>query len=361
MPVPEPRVAIVLHAYQPPSIPDAEVEHVVRNTYVPVLALHRRLGMPLTLNMQGCLLQRLARLTPDALGDIRDLLDAGLLEMTASAHYHPILPLLPRASRMQQIARNSDTIRRHLGVVPLGFWPPELAWSPALDYEVALQGTRWVIIDGSCLVRAWSREEEMTGEIPPAYLPAELMRPYRLAGQCNLTLVARHHALSRQLFEATTLFDMADVEAWVEAFRCEAQGLVCLAADAECISHGALAGYERALEGIAERTTLTTPTVALEGSTAEEPVSLPIWTWHGSLDRWVRGEAERSYLRELDDARQRFCTWATVADDKELVAQAEDRLMQAESSCWLYWQSPSSFLAEGFARIHDVHRIIDGA
>lgn len=51
MAAPEARVAIVLHAYQPPSIPDAEVEHVVRSNYVPVLALHRRLGVPLTLNM----------------------------------------------------------------------------------------------------------------------------------------------------------------------------------------------------------------------------------------------------------------------------------------------------------------------
>jgi alpha-amylase/alpha-mannosidase (GH57 family) len=353
------RVALILHAYQPPTIGDPEIGHVVRGVYQPLVALHRRLGAPLTLNIQGCLLDRLPALAPAFLSQLRSMIDAGLLDITTSGHYHPLLPLLPRPSRQRQIARNTETITRLLHVTPSGFWPPELAWSPVLAEELAARRIGWTVVDGASLLGAWANDGDRAGSRDPLYLSEELERPYRLAGAAGIVAFPRHHRLSDLLFEGATLLDAARVEAFLLELGGRRRGLVCLAADAERVGGSALRGYEVLLRGLLQPGRLTTPRAMADGAAIEEEVSLPIATWRGDLAQWVRGEGERSFLGELDDARRRFAALTISARETPLATEAGDHLMRAESSCWLYWRVPAWFLEQGFALVTEAHRLMD--
>src|SRR5262245_15234739 len=347
---------LVLHAHQPPNIPDAEIERLVRCIYQPLLAIHAACAAPLTLNVQGCLLRRLNGIAADFVEQLRELVRGGLVELTTSAHYHPCLPLLSRNSRKRQLALNMSTIEEILDVQPHGFWPPELAWSPALCEQLVEAGIRWTIVDGSACVHAWSVEEAPT---PSAlYLDAELMRPYALACFGTLIAVPRQHDWSRLLLEEDASVRSHQLDAHVEALRSRARGLICLATDAERITSEGLRGYERLLRSLSEFSRLSTITPALERHPATQAIDMPIWTWLGPLDRWVRGEGERSFLRELDDAYRRRACLAGRLQDADLAA-VDDSLMRAECSCWLFWRAPYRFLAEGFAQIERANRIMD--
>jgi alpha-amylase/alpha-mannosidase (GH57 family) len=354
-----PTICLVLHAYQPPNIADSEVEQTVRCVYQPLLTLHAASAAPLTLNVQGCLLRRLQAIAPNFLEWLRELARSKLLEFTTSAHYHPCLPLLPRDRRKRQIALNLQTVQEVLDVRPRGFWPPELAWSPAMLEQLVEFDVRWTIVDGSAFVRAWSFEETSARQPAALYLAAELMQPYAFVSAPGLIAVPRQHEWSRRLFEQDTLVHSDKLDASIEAMRMQARGLICLATDAERIAPDALRLYERLLRALSEFSDLSTTTMAVEKYPANETIDLPVWTWRGALDEWVRGEAERSFLREIDDAYRRRANLMWRPQDSNLAAAVDDSLMRAESSCWLFWRSPYRFLAEGFAQIERANRIMD--
>ena len=354
-----PTVCLVLHAYQPPNISDSEVEETVRCVYQPLMALHAATATPVTLNVQGCLLPRLQTIRPNFLELLRELARSRLVEFTTSAHYHPCLPLLPRNRRKQQIALNLETIEEILDVRPCGFWPPELAWSPAMSQQLIALDLRWTIVDGSAFVRAWSFEQPSAQGPTALYFSAELMQPYVFASAPDLIAVPRQHELSRALFEEDALMCSDKLDASIEAMRSQARGLICLATDADRIAPATLRLYERLLRALSEFSDLTTTTMAVEKYPANQTIDLPVWTWRGPLDEWVRGEGERTLLRELDEAYRRRASLMWGPKDSELAAAVDDSLMRAECSCWLFWRAPYRFLAEGFALIEHAHRIMD--
>jgi alpha-amylase/alpha-mannosidase (GH57 family) len=354
-----PTICLVLHAYQPPNISDAEVDQTVRCIYQPVLALHAALAAPLTLNVQGCLLQRLQTIAPGFLELLRELARSKLVEFTTSAHYHPCLPLLPRDRRQRQIALNLQTLEEILDVRPSGFWPPELAWSPAIPEQLVAFDLRWTIVDGSAFVRAWSCADASVQEPAVLYHPAELMQPYALPSAHGLIAVPRQHEWSRQLFEDDALLHADKLYASLTAMRMHARGLICLATDAERLAPETLRLYEQLLRALTEFSDFRTTTAAIADYPPSQTIDLPVWSWRGALDEWVRGEGERSFLRELDDAYRRRANLISRLEDSKLAAAVDDSLMRAESSCWLFWRSPCRFLAEGFAQIGRANRIMD--
>lgn len=65
---------------------------------------------------------------------LRAGVDAGRLEVLASAATHALLPALGSPSQVRaQIAVGLESYRRVLGMDPEGFWLPECAYSPGLD------------------------------------------------------------------------------------------------------------------------------------------------------------------------------------------------------------------------------------
>ncbi len=147
------RWANFFHIYQPPRWPLTVVSKVARESYRPLvkfLLLHPQIKI--TLNISGSLTEQLAarRTFSDIVTGIRTLLERGQIELTDSAMYHAILPLLPDHEIKRQISLNHATNRKIFGPAykPQGFFPPEMAYSPKLGKLLGSLGYRWVLLDG---------------------------------------------------------------------------------------------------------------------------------------------------------------------------------------------------------------------
>jgi len=151
--------APVLHFYQPPTQFPAVLKRICQESYRPLIDLLGEFTRTrATVNINGVLTEMLVDSGHDDVIDgLRRLAEAGRIELLGSAMYHPILPLLPECEITRQIALNQATNRRAFGEAyrPVGFFPPELAYGPALLTPVADSGHRWVLAPGVACPASW--------------------------------------------------------------------------------------------------------------------------------------------------------------------------------------------------------------
>lgn len=140
-----------LHFYQPANIEDYKIKEALDKSYwrlVRLIEEHPNLKM--TWNISGCLLERLADLGQnDFLRRVKNLVSRGQIELTGSAAYHGLLPLLPESEIISQIKINETILKKHFGVhfKKAGFFLPEMAYSPAVAKIIKKLGYHWLILD----------------------------------------------------------------------------------------------------------------------------------------------------------------------------------------------------------------------
>jgi len=140
-----------LHFYQPANIEDYKIKEALDKSYwrlVRLMEEHPNLKM--TWNISGCLLERLADQGQDSfLRRVKNLVSRGQIELTGSAAYHGLLPLLPEAEVISQIRINEQILKKHFGVSfkKAGCFLPEMAYSPAVSKIIKKLGYRWLILD----------------------------------------------------------------------------------------------------------------------------------------------------------------------------------------------------------------------
>jgi len=140
-----------LHFYQPPDQSKLMLDKVVNEGYRPffgVLKSHPK--EKITVNFSGCLTELLvANGYSDVIHDLRLLAKRGQIEFTASAKYHPFLPLLPCKEVLRQIRLNEEINKKFLGQVykPVGFYSPEAGYSFELAKLAQKLGYHWTIVD----------------------------------------------------------------------------------------------------------------------------------------------------------------------------------------------------------------------
>ena len=91
----------------------------------------------------------------DLLSAFRELRKTGALEIIASAATHGLLPLLQQQSR--EAARSQVLIGRDVyvdlfGAEPTGFWLPECAYTPGLEFLLQEANIRWFVLDARGLM-----------------------------------------------------------------------------------------------------------------------------------------------------------------------------------------------------------------
>lgn len=97
----------------------------------------------------------------DLLAVFRRLRDAGVLELSASAATHGLLPLLattPEAMRAQ-IQIGCDLYRKFFRADPMGFWLPECAYAPGLEDVLQKENLRWFVLDAHAFALAKPRPQ----------------------------------------------------------------------------------------------------------------------------------------------------------------------------------------------------------
>lgn len=140
-----------LHIYQPPNqMPDI-LERIVNESYRKLTSgLKKNPKAKITLNINAGLTEQLDQHGyRDVISDIKKLAEAGQIEFTESAKYHPFLPLIPWNEAIRQIKLNNETNKFYFGKIytPQGFFPPEMAYSRKVADLAASLGYKWIIVD----------------------------------------------------------------------------------------------------------------------------------------------------------------------------------------------------------------------
>lgn len=140
-----------LHFYQPPTQKAFWVKKIANESYrVLIKGLMANPKAKMTLNINAVLVELFEKHgCQDVIDGIRELTERGQIELTASAKFHPFLPLMPADEIRRQIELNTETNKKFFGAAyrPKGFFPPEMGYSRAVADVVRSMGYKWIIID----------------------------------------------------------------------------------------------------------------------------------------------------------------------------------------------------------------------
>jgi len=140
-----------LHIYQPANSDAHIIKEATEESYARIIrALEASPGVKFSLNISGCLFLRWEELGYlDLIKRIGALIKKGQIDLTGTAAYHPIIPLVPKEEALRQIEENESILKKYLGdhFKPRGFFFPELAYSPAAAKLVKGLGYKWLLLD----------------------------------------------------------------------------------------------------------------------------------------------------------------------------------------------------------------------
>ncbi len=145
--------ASLLHIYQPPGQKKQIINQVVKESYEQILSiLEARPKVRISLNICACLTEQLIEYGHQGVVErIKKLAEKGQIELTGSAKYHPILPLLPETEVIRQIKLNEDLNQKYFGKIwrskPKGFFLPELAYNKKTGRIIQSLGYQWIVLD----------------------------------------------------------------------------------------------------------------------------------------------------------------------------------------------------------------------
>ena len=140
-----------LHIYQPPLQEETIFHKVARESYFEIVKFFDLYdNLNLTMNISGSLLEQLVFYQYDKLlEDFKRAFLAGEMELTGSAMYHPILPLLPESEIERQILLDEKMKKQIFGssYERRGFYLPEMAYSKKVAQVLEKMGFEWIILD----------------------------------------------------------------------------------------------------------------------------------------------------------------------------------------------------------------------
>jgi len=140
-----------LHIYQPANSDAYLVREASEKSYLRLIrALEEHPHLHFTFNISGCLFLRWDELGyHDIPQRLKKLIDKGQLEITGTAAYHPLLPLIHIEEVKRQIKENEKILKKYLGdnFKPRGFFFPEMAYGPEPARLIKELGYEWIILD----------------------------------------------------------------------------------------------------------------------------------------------------------------------------------------------------------------------
>lgn len=158
------RFAFALHDHQPVGNFDSVMTQAYNDAYFPFLDIISQYPeLAFSLHISGSLLDWLERNKPDHLGDLRELVKAGQLEILGGAFYEPILPLLPRRDRVGQIRRYTEKLKSVFDCDVRGMWLAERVWEPSLVTDLLEADIEFTLLDDYHFKQAGMEEDDLHG------------------------------------------------------------------------------------------------------------------------------------------------------------------------------------------------------
>lgn len=83
----------------------------------------------------------------DIEGMLRGYREADNIELLGMGHYHPVFPLIPQTDWEEQLVYGRDRITEVFGRKPIGFWPPEMAFTEEMIPAIVKAGYEYLLVD----------------------------------------------------------------------------------------------------------------------------------------------------------------------------------------------------------------------
>lgn len=159
-----PSFIFCVHNNQPVDNFDEVFQRGFEDAYLPFLeAMKRHPALKFCAHYSGPLLEWIARNRLDLFMLIRNMVDAGRLELLSGGFYEPIFSMLPEEDALGQVEMMNEFLRKNFGVEPQGLWLPERVWEPHLPTLLAKTGLRYTVIDDFHFRATGLRDEELYG------------------------------------------------------------------------------------------------------------------------------------------------------------------------------------------------------
>ncbi|NIA18447.1 MAG: polysaccharide deacetylase family protein, partial [Actinobacteria bacterium] len=139
-----------IHLYQPANADAHIIKEATEKSYYRIIrAMEEHPGIKFTFNITGCLVLRWEELGYlDLVKRIKSLIKKKQIELTGTAAYHPLLPLIPEEEAIRQIKDQEKILKKYFGQKkPDGFFLPEMAYSPKIGKLIKKLGYKWIILD----------------------------------------------------------------------------------------------------------------------------------------------------------------------------------------------------------------------
>ena len=162
---PSVRLVLCLHNHQPVGNFDGVFEQAYRDSYLPFLDVFEQYDdLRISLHTSGPLAEWLDAHHPEYLDRIAALAAAGRIEIVGGPFYEPILAMLPRDDRIDQIRAYREWLTQRLGAVVRGMWTPERVWEQSMTADVVDAGVEYTVLDDFHFKNAGLLEDELHGD-----------------------------------------------------------------------------------------------------------------------------------------------------------------------------------------------------
>jgi len=137
-----------VHLHQPVGNFDEVFRDHVEHAYLPFLSMmdEREMG-PIALHVSGPLLDWLEAHDTPFLDLVGRLATDGSVELLLSGFYEPILAVLPRPDRVEQVEWMRERLSSRFGVTATGLWLTERVWEADLPADLAPAGVEYAFVD----------------------------------------------------------------------------------------------------------------------------------------------------------------------------------------------------------------------
>ena len=137
-----------IHNHQPVGNFEHVFEEVFNVCYQPYFDVLKKFPeLKTTVHFSGPLLEWLKQNRADYLKMLKNMVQAGRLEILSGGFYEPLLSTLPEEDAIGQILMMNQFIEAEFGCVPRGLWLAERIWSPDLPRIIAKADIQYTIVD----------------------------------------------------------------------------------------------------------------------------------------------------------------------------------------------------------------------
>jgi hypothetical protein len=157
-------LGLAIHNHQPLGNFPWVFEQAYQQAYLPMVeALETHPAVRLSLHYSGCLIDWLEQNRPEFLDRLAGLVSRNQVEIIGGAYYEPILPAIPDADKLGQIAKMAAFVKQRFGANPTGMWLAERVWEPHLAKILAEAGVDWTLVDDNAFKSLGLEDKDLFG------------------------------------------------------------------------------------------------------------------------------------------------------------------------------------------------------